>query len=143
MMEWVRSLRQWVGALRRPAPLGERGERAAARYLRRRGMTIVARGRHERFGELDIVAVERRTLVFVEVKTRRSHRGGHPAEAVDAAKQRRLTLSALAYLKRNGLLEYPARFDIIAVTWPDERRRPHIEHFRNAFEPPDRHGMFS
>ena len=119
---------------RPPLSLGERGEQAAARYLRRRGLTIVARHHRSRFGELDIVAVERRTVVFVEVKTRQSHRAGHPAEAVDERKQRRITLSALAFLRRHQLLEYPVRFDIVAVTWPADRRRPVIEHIRHAFE---------
>jgi putative endonuclease len=139
---------EWLRATFRrtlwPAPLslGQRGEQATARYLRRRGWTIVARGRSERFGELDIVAIERRTVVFVEVKTRGSHRGGHPAEAVDPVKQRRIVLSALAYLKRHRLLECQYRFDIVAVTWPEGQRRPTIEHFRNAFEPPGPGDMF-
>ena len=85
-------------------------------------------------GELDLVAVDGRTIVFVEVKTRRSSESGHPVEAVDPAKQRRLTRLAVMYLKRHGLLEYSARFDVVAVTWPSGRRRPTIEHFPNAFE---------
>lgn len=135
---WIRRL----AGTRPTLSLGQRGEQAAVRYLRRRGFTIVAQGRSERFGELDIVAIERRTVVFVEVKTRRSHRGGHPAEAVDPVKQRRVTLSALAYLRKHGLLECAYRFDIIAITWPDTRRRPTIQHFRNAFEPPGQGDMF-
>jgi putative endonuclease len=127
----------------RPATLGQRGERAAERYLRRLGYIIVARGRRDRLGEIDLVAVDGRTVVFVEVKTRRSHDAGHPAEAVDEDKQRRLTRLALAFLKRHGLLEHRARFDIVAVTWPDNARRPIIEHIQNAFEPSDRGQMFS
>ena len=142
-MRWWGRLAERLRGESRPLSLGERGERAAVRFLRRRGMKIVARGYRERFGELDIVAVERRTVVFVEVKTRVSSRGGHPAEAVDTDKQRRILLAALAFLKRNRLLECAARFDIVAVTWPEDQRRPVIEHFPNAFEPPDRGGMFS
>ena len=114
--------------------LGQRGERAAAKYLRRKGYKIVARGSRLRPGELDLVAVDGRTVVFVEVKTRRSDRYGSPAEAVDLQKQRRLTRLAVTYLKRHGLLEYPARFDVVAILWPEDRRRPEIEHFENAFE---------
>ena len=114
--------------------LGQRGERAAAKYLRRKGYKIVARGSRLGPGELDLVAVDGRTVVFVEVKTRRSDQYGNPAEAVDLQKQRRLTRLAVTYLKRHGLLEYPARFDVVAVTWPEDRRRPVIEHFENAFE---------
>jgi putative endonuclease len=115
-------------------PLGRRGEQAAARYLKRLGYKIVAWGDRSRPGELDLVAVDRGTVVFVEVKTRRSAETGHPAEAVDAAKQRRLTRLAVTWLKRHGLLERPARFDVVAVTWEDDRRPPRVEHFPNAFE---------
>ena len=55
-------------------------------------------------GEMDLIAVDQRTVVFVEVKTRKSHQAGHPAEAVGDAKQRRLTRLALGYLKRHDLL---------------------------------------
>jgi putative endonuclease len=116
-------------------PLGQRGERAAARYLRRRGYHIVARGDRHGPGELDLVAVDGRTVVFVEVKTRADARHGHPSDAVDQAKQRRLTRLAVAFLKRHGLLDSPARFDVIAIVWPEGRRLPaSIEHFENAFE---------
>jgi putative endonuclease len=114
--------------------LGKAGEREAARYLKRRGFLIVAQGDRARLGEIDIVAVERRTIVFVEVKTRSSHDAGHPADAIDRTKQRRLTRAARGYLKRHDLEENPARFDVVAITWPDVKKRPVIEHFRNAFE---------
>ena len=90
-----------------------------------------------------MVAVDARTVVFVEVKTRRSHSAGEPAEAVDLEKQRRLTRLALMFLKRHDLLEHPARFDVIAITWPDEQKKPTIEHIKNAFEPVGRWQMFS
>lgn len=117
-----------------PKTLGERGEAAALKYLRRRGYKILARGDCVSRGELDLVALDRRTIVFVEVKTRQSHDAGHPAEAVDEEKQRRLTDLAAGFLKRYRLLDYPARFDVIAITWPADQRRPRIEHIKNAFE---------
>lgn len=122
---------------RRPPPLGLRGERHAARYLRRRGYTVVAVGHRSRFGELDLVAVwQKRVVVFVEVKTRRGRRAGGPEQAVGEEKQRRLTRSALEYLKAHELLEYPARFDVVSIVWPAGARRPaSLEHFENAFEP--------
>lgn len=98
--------------------MGARGEAAAARYLKRLGYRILVRGDRVRLGEIDLVALDGRTIVFVEVKTRESADSGHPAEAVDSGKQRRLTRLALSFLKRHRLLEYPARFDIVAVTWP-------------------------
>jgi len=115
-------------------PLGRRGEAVAARYLQRLGYLIVARGYRDRIGELDLVAVDGRTVVFVEVKTRSSHEGGQPAEAVHETKQRQLTRAALSYLRRHDLLEEQARFDVIAVTWPSDARKPSIAHFPNAFE---------
>jgi putative endonuclease len=117
-----------------PPTLGRRGEMAAARRLRRLGYKIVARGDRLKPGEIDLVAVDGRTIVFVEVKTRQTADVGHPVEAVDPAKQRRLTRLAVTFLKRHRLLDHPARFDIVAVTWPEGVRRPTIEHFPNAFE---------
>jgi putative endonuclease len=143
-MRWLAPITEpvWL-ALDRRLPLGRRGENAAARYLSRRGYVIVARGNRGAIGEIDLVAVEGRTLVFIEVKTRTTQDAGHPADAVDAQKQRRLTRLALAYMKRHDLLENPARFDVIAITWPDKAGRPLIEHFQNAFEPVGMDGMFS
>ena len=139
----VASIGQWVRRVGAEKPLGARGEAAAARYLKRRGYKIVARGDRLKPGEIDLVAVDRQTVVFVEVKTRESSAAGHPAEAVDAAKQRRLTRAALAYLKRHGLLECPARFDVVAVTWPAGQRRPTIEHIKDAFEASGLEGFYS
>ncbi len=128
---------------RRPQTLGRRGEAEAARFLKKKGYVVVARSDRQRRGEIDLVAVDDQTVVFVEVKTRRSHEAGHPAEAVDREKQRRLTQLALAYLKQHGLLECPARFDVVAVTWPEDGGRPVIEHFPHAFEAVGRWQLFS
>jgi putative endonuclease len=140
---WHELWQSWRVRLHPSKGLGQRGEEAAARYLRRLGYKIVARGERDRLGELDLVAVDRPAVVFVEVRTRTSQSAGHPVETVDAAKQRRLTRLALAYLKRHGLLEYQARFDVVAITWPPGARRPTIEHFKNAFECVGPDGMFS
>jgi putative endonuclease len=129
-----RLIAQWLRRFFPAKTLGQRGETAAARYLQRRGYKILARGDRLDPGELDLVAADRDTIVFVEVKTRQSHDAGHPADAVDAAKQRRLTRLAVTFLKRHRLLERPARFDVIAVTWPAGKWRPTIEHFKNAFD---------
>jgi putative endonuclease len=115
--------------------LGERGEIAAARFLKRQGLRILERGYDSPLGELDIIAVDGRTVVFVEVKTRASSDTGSPTDAIDTNKQRRMTQSALAYLKSKRLLENAARFDVVAVSWPVHAKRPNIEHFQNAFAP--------
>lgn len=125
--------------------MGARGERYAARYLRRRGYTIVAGGARGRYGEIDLIAVYRkRVVVFVEVKTRRSRHAGGPEQAVDPVKQGRLTRTALEFLKAHELLEFPARFDVVSIVWPKDARWPEsIEHFENAFEPDGRGQFFA
>jgi putative endonuclease len=110
--------------------LGDRGEREAARHLRRQRFRILARRYRTTLGEIDLIARDGETIVFVEVKSRRH---GTPAEAVTIEKQRRLTLAALEFMKRHGLLETRCRFDVVAVVWPDDRRPPAIEHISNAF----------
>jgi len=129
----------WLTRWGRPQTLGQRGEAAAARFLKRLRYRIVERSARRRFGEIDLVVVDPhgsagRTVVFVEVKTRASHDAGHPAEAVDDRKQHKLSRVALAYLKGHGLLECPARFDVVAVTWPPKVKKPVIEHYPSAFE---------
>lgn len=137
MPAWLAAVRAWWARLVWDAglPLGARGEKAAAKYLRRRGYRIVARGVRSALGEIDLVALDGQVIVFVEVKTRESAEVGHPSEAVHPAKQRKLTRLALGFLKQHRLLEHSARFDVIAVTWPESQRRPTIEHYPNAFEP--------
>jgi putative endonuclease len=125
---------RWLRRIFPKRTLGQRGEDEAARYLKRLGYKILARGRRLAPGELDLVALDGRTIVFVEVKTRTSQEAGHPADAVDAVKQRRLTRLAVTFMKRHGLLEFPARFDVVAITWPAGRGRPVIEHFKGAFD---------
>jgi putative endonuclease len=129
------SFRSWLSERFPKKSLGQRGEDAAARFLKQQGYTVLARSLDSRLGELDIVAIDGRTIVFVEVKTRTSDEKGHPTEAIDPRKQQRMTQAALAYLKAQRLLDYPARFDAVAITWPDTARRPTIEHYPNAFTP--------
>jgi putative endonuclease len=141
MKWWLWLLEKWR-AFRKPLSLGQRGERAAERFLKRLGYLILAKGDRSKLGEIDLVAVDPRgvhgrTLVFVEVKTRSTQDAGHPADAVDLHKQRRLTRAAQGYIKRHQLHETPARFDVIAITWPASQQAPHIEHFCHAFEATD------
>ena len=122
--------------------LGADGERLAARYLQQRGYRILARGHRQRLGELDLIALDGSTLVFVEVKTWRRGDAGDPSEAVDARKQERLTRAALIYLKRRRLLEHPARFDVVSIVWVERDAQPQIRHFVNAFEAVGKWQMF-
>jgi len=115
--------------------LGPLGEREAERFLLRQGMIILFRGYHDRVGEVDLIAVDQRTVVFVEVKTRASNIAGEPEDAVDQVKQTKLTKTAIGFLKWHRLTECAARFDVVAVRWPDTADAPQIKHYKNAFEP--------
>jgi putative endonuclease len=135
------SLKSWLADRFRPLSLGEQGERQAARFLRRLGYRVVAARKRLRYGEIDIVAVDGQTVVFVEVKTRRTEEGVTPAQAVDLLRRRRMSRAAVAFLKAHSLLGYPARFDIVEVIWPVASRRPAIRHHVNAF-PAEGQGQF-
>lgn len=111
--------------------LGALGEEMAARHLERLGYRLAERNVRLRGGELDIVAWDGATLVFVEVRARRGEAMGAPAESVDWRKRRRLSALAAAYLHTRKLGEVPCRFDVIAIQWSGERHT--IDHFVDAF----------
>ena len=114
--------------------LGNRGERAAARYLKKLGYRIIARQYRSQFGEIDIIALDGETIVFVEVKTRSSTAQGQPYEAVDAHKQRQLSRTALGFLRQKKRMSQRARFDVVSILWPQGDTHPRIRHFPGAFE---------
>ena len=113
--------------------LGDRGERAAVRFLKQKGYRILARQSFNRIGEIDIVALDGDCIVFVEVKTRSSLAAGLPVEAVTVAKQRQLTKTALVWLKQRKLLNARSRFDVVSIVWGPSSE-PEITHYVNAFE---------
>ena len=113
--------------------LGKYGEDLAARRLTEAGMTVIGRNwRSGRTGEIDIVARDGRTIVFCEVKTR-AEDNPTPEEQVNGHKQHQITKAAKYYLGRYGITQPPARFDVVAVVWPDDRE-PQIRHTPHAFE---------
>ena len=122
-------MRGWLTKL-----LGDRGEKAAVRFLRRLGYRILAKQYRCRIGEIDIVAQDGDRIVFVEVKTRDSTAAGHPTEAITHDKQKKLTQLGLIYLKAHGWLDRPARFDVVSIVWPKGAKQPQIDHYLNAFE---------
>ena len=95
--------------------LGKTGEDCAAAELERLGYAILARRYRTRHGEIDIVAQDGPTIVFVEVKVRATDEFGTGAEAVGQWKQRRVVRMAIDYLVRNGLADQPCRFDVITI----------------------------
>lgn len=111
--------------------LGRQGEEAAARYLQRKGMKIIARNLRTPVGEIDLVVRDRKILAFVEVKTRRGIAFGSPAEAVGPRKQRQIIRTAKWYLNDHPHKTLQPRFDVIAITvYGDDFQ---IEHIPDAF----------
>jgi putative endonuclease len=115
--------------------LGKSGEDLACRELERRGYAILARRYRTRAGEIDVVARDGDTTVFVEVKARDGRAFGDAAEAVTGLKQWRMTRLAADYLARHRLLDTPCRFDVVAVHL--ESGVAVVEIFKNAFDAVD------
>ncbi len=117
--------------------LGQAGEDRAARHLEKQGYRILERNYRASYGEIDLIAMHRGELVFVEVKTRRSGAFGAPELAVNLPKQARMVKAALAYIRYKNLHQVPCRFDVVAINVENEKG---IEVIPNAFEM-DRTGM--
>jgi len=112
--------------------LGQTGESLAAWYLKKNGYKIIEQNYRTPLGEIDIIAREKKIIVFVEVKSRRSVRFGNPKWAVTPQKQRKISRVALQYLKSTRQMNKSARFDVVAVS--SNRDEPQIEIVKNAFE---------
>jgi putative endonuclease len=113
--------------------LGNQGESAAAEYLSSSGIKILDRNFRCPLGEIDLIARDGKTIVFVEVRARQADGICSPEESITIYKRRRLTRAALWYLKQRGLLDSNARFDVVAIRWDGEK--PEINWIVNAFEP--------
>ena len=116
--------------------LGRWGESTAAAYLQKKRYTITAANFRSRFGEIDLIAENRKYLVFVEVKLRKSADFAQAREFVDRRKQEKLKQTAAIYLSQNEENKKQPRFDVIEVYAPDgmNTKRPQIKHWENAFE---------
>lgn len=112
--------------------LGARGEEIAVAYLKKQKYRIIETNFRCRCGEVDIIARDGKTLVFVEVKTRRTASYGLPQLAVTPFKQRQISKAALTYLSKNRLMEETARFDVVSVFLLDTS--PTVDHIKNAFD---------
>ena len=112
--------------------LGNAGEDLACAELERRGYAIIARRYRRRGGELDIIARDGQTIVFVEVKAREGRAFGEACEAVTANKRRTITRLALDYLVRHRLTECACRFDVVSIHFESET--PLIDVYQNAFD---------
>ncbi len=112
--------------------LGRWGEQEAVNFLKRRGYAKIITNYRNSLGQIDIIARDKKTICFIEVKSRRSRRFGQPVEAVTDSKQRKISQAALLFLKQNKLLNSSARFDVISISYLD--MRPEIKLVKNAFD---------
>jgi putative endonuclease len=112
--------------------IGRCGEDLAVQLLKKKGYKILERNYKSSLGEIDIIAQEGKVLVFAEVKTRSTSDFGSAKWAVDARKQRKLSMLALGYLKSRSLIDQPSRFDVVAIDRDQGQEK--IELIRNAFD---------
>lgn len=112
--------------------LGDRGEEIAAGLLEESGYKVLFRNYKTKSGEIDIIARDKDTLCFVEVKARSSRRFGPPAEAVSGRKLRQISKAALVFLKENKLLNEKARFDVVSILYSEGK--PRLDLIKDAFE---------
>lgn len=112
--------------------LGARGESLAWGYLKKQGYEILEKNFRTKLGEIDVIASKRRTLVFIEVKTRRNHNFGLPEEAIDWKKRRKMVRIAELYLQSKRWENKEARFDILSITW-NGKEEPAFNLLENAF----------
>jgi putative endonuclease len=112
--------------------LGKEGERIAEMYLRKKGYRLVERNYRCLAGELDLIALDRHVIVFVEVKTRMDDRFGGPFDSVHRRKQQKMVKAAQFFLSQQRLHQREARFDVVGITFVDQK--PVIEHIQNAFD---------
>ena len=113
---------------------GRHAEDLAAAHLERAGLRIVARNWRRPEGELDIVADDGGTCVFVEVRSRMGEEHGHALEAITPRKRARVVRAARLYLHAETPATAGFRFDVVAVTFRDDGRDPDLIHIPNAFE---------
>lgn len=112
--------------------LGASAEARAEQFLKDNGYSILQRNYKTKLGEIDIIARDKDTLCFIEVKCRTSDRFGQGTEAVSASKQRHISRAALCFLKERGLLDRAARFDVVSLDHTADKEK--ISLIKNAFE---------
>ena len=110
---------------------GRQGEAAARDFLGKKGYHILRSNYRTRFGEIDIIARDKDTLCFIEVKTRHQDRFGTAAESVILPKQKKIYKAAAKFLKENNLFDHKARFDVVTITYAKDRLEPEL--IKNAF----------
>jgi putative endonuclease len=117
--------------------VGRIGEEEAIGFLRKKGYDIIAHNYRNKFGEIDIIALDRETVVFVEVRTKKTGDFGTPEESVTKAKMRQIVKVASDYVRRKQLQEESIRFDFIGVVAGSGTEKSVITHIEDAFQPGD------
>lgn len=112
--------------------LGIKGENLAVTFLKEKGYRIIARNYRTSLGEIDVIAQDGNTLVFIEVKTRTDELFGRPFEAVNKKKRHKMKNVALLYMKRYER-NFPVRFDVVSIFYKANGKKE-IEHIMDAFE---------
>jgi len=112
---------------------GKEGEKIAEKHLREKGYKILTKNFRTNLGEIDIICLDRETIIFVEVKTNTSKDFGAPESRVDSRKQRQIIKGALSFLKQRGKLNSDCRFDVVSILLM-KNAKPEIEHIENAFQ---------
>ena len=110
--------------------LGKWGEAQASAYLKAKGYIILEANYRTRYGEVDLITLDQQTVVFVEVKTRRTQTFGYPENSVNSAKRTHMVNSAQVYMQTQGEMDW--RIDVIAVSISETNQPPEITHFENA-----------
>ena len=114
--------------------LGVLGEDIASNFLKANGVEIIIRNYFTKFGEIDIIGIEKKTIIFIEVKLRKSFKYGEPLESINSKKLMRIKNSADFFLSENSLFDsYDCRFDIVCLAYSKVTKTFKIEWFKNQF----------
>jgi putative endonuclease len=117
------------------AEVGKRAEEAACKFLKKKGYKIIARNYRTRLGELDVVALDGKTLVFVEVRSKKEGNFGPPGASISREKSHRLVRAAWDFLTKKGIRDRDCRFDVVGVVYKEGTKSPQVSVFKNAFSP--------
>ena len=116
--------------------IGLFGENEAVSFLKQKGLILLDRNYHSKYGEIDIIAKDDKYIIFIEVKTRKDSAFSDPAEAVDTEKQKKILKTAIDYLQLHEDINLQPKFDVIEIIYEDfngEEKVKSINHIENAF----------
>lgn len=131
-MGFLREGNKYIFMLNKNQRFGKQSEFIAVQRLKKDGYKIIEQNYRTEFGEIDIIAKDKDTLVFVEVKARKSNRFGSPKLALTHEKRKKISITAMHYLKATKQSNAKARFDVVAIS--SAKNRTEIEIIKNAFE---------